>query len=50
VEVTDGISKGLRGVVVGRWRDYAKGIPAWRIDLPDCRDRVIRADFLRAVS
>jgi len=49
VVVTDGLSRGARGVVVERWVDIG-GWQMWRIDLPDCRDRAIRADFLEKVD
>jgi transcription elongation factor len=45
VRVTDGLRKGSTGVVIARWPDIA-GTPQWRVDFPDCRDRVIREDFL----
>ena len=47
VLVIDGMSKGVRGVLVASWGEYAKGIPSWCVDLPDAR-RVIREDFLEA--
>ena len=49
VVVTDGLSKGARGIVVERWVDIGDW-QMWRIDLPDCRDRAIRADFLEKVA
>jgi transcription elongation factor len=49
VLVTDGLSKGARGIVVERWNDVG-GWQMWRIDLPDCRDRILRGDFLERVG
>ena len=49
VVVTDGLSKGATGIVVERWADIG-GWQMWRIDLPDCRDRAIRGDFLERVE
>ena len=49
VVITDGMSKGVRGVLVAQFGEYAKGIPSWCVELPDAR-RVIRQDFLERVG
>lgn len=50
VVVLDGISKGVTGRVVALWGEFVPGVPSWRVDLPDCADRVIREDFLERVG
>lgn len=49
VLVTNGMSKGQLGKVVGRWEPLG-GIPHWRVDLPDCANRIIRADYLEPAT
>lgn len=49
VVILDGMSKGVRGILVASWGQYEAGIPSWCVDLPDAR-RVIREDFLERVG
>jgi hypothetical protein len=49
VVITDGQAKGCTGVVVASWPAIG-GIPSWRIDREDCRDCVLREDFLKKVG
>ncbi len=52
VLVTNGMAKGLRGVVHVRWpRDFDEGVPLWVVRFGGMVDeRVIRADYLERVE
>ena len=49
VRVVAGMSIGATGVVVSRWVNIGDW-EMWRVDLPDCRDRAIRGDYLERVK
>ncbi len=47
VRITGGLSAGVTAIVVAPWPAIG-GVRAWRLDLPDAPNRVIREDFLEA--